>query len=69
MEVNKDMARKVYNVRECLMIIKKNGFVYDHSTGGHDMYRRGNRTISLPSNNINPMLFRRLIKENELIVE
>lgn len=63
------MTKKVYSVRECLSIIRKNGFIYDHSTGGHDLYKRGNRTISLPSREINPMMFRRLIKENALIVD
>ena len=63
------MGHKVYSLRGCLTIIKKNGFVYDHSTGGHDMYKRGNKIISLPSNNINPMIFRCLIKENNMVVE
>ena len=60
------MNRKVYSRRECLQIIKKNGFVYDHSTGGHDLYKRGGKTISLPSREINSMMFRRLMKENNM---
>jgi len=59
--------KKIYTRKESLSIIKNNGFIYDHSTGGHDIYKnKKNKVISVPSNNINPMLFRRLMKENNL---
>jgi len=59
-------GKKTFTRRECLAIIKNNGFIYDHSTGGHDYYAKNGIRISIPSNNINPMLFRRLMKENNM---
>ena len=60
------MIKKTFTRREILKIIQNNGFIYSRSTGGHDIYKKGERVISIPSNDINPMLFRRLMKENNL---
>ena len=60
------MVKKIYTRKECLAIIKNNGFVYDHSSGGHDIYKRNGQTLSIPSNTINPMLFRRLMREHNM---
>ena len=62
------MNRKVYSRRECIIIVQENGFIFDHSTGGHDIYKRVGKPISLPSHKINPMMFRRLMKENNMSV-
>ena len=59
-------GKKTYSARECRLIVKNNGFEYDHSTGGHDIYKKGEAVLSLPSGKINPMMFRRLMKENNL---
>ena len=59
-------GKKTYTRREKLAIIKNNGFVYDHSTGGHDIYVRGSEKLSLVANETNPMIFRRLMKEFNL---
>ena len=59
-------GKKTYSRRECLLIIKNNGFVYDHSTGGHDIYVRGKEKLSMVANETNPMVFRRLMKEFNL---
>lgn len=59
-------GKKTYTRRECLLIIKNNGFVYDHSTGDHDIYVRGKEKISLVARGTNPMIFRRLMKEHNL---
>ena len=61
-----NIVKRIFSRKECLLILKNNGYVYDHSTGGHSIYKKGNSTISIPSININPMLFRRLMKENNL---
>ena len=58
--------KRIFTRKECLLIIKNNGYVYNHSTGGHDIYKKGDKTLSVPSNNINPMMFRRLMKEYDL---
>ena len=60
------MVKKIYTRKECLSIIKNNGFVYDRSSGGHDIYKRNGKTLSVPSNDINPMLFRRLMREHNM---
>lgn len=60
------MDKKIYTKRECIKIVKNNGFIYIRSKGGHDIYKRNNETLSVPSNYINPMLFRRLMREHNL---
>ena len=59
-------GKKTFTRKECLAIIRNNGFMYDHSTGGHDIYKNGTQTLSVSSAKINPMLFRRLMKEYNL---
>lgn len=60
------MIRKIFTRKECIRIIRNNHFIYDHSSGGHDIYKRNEEVLSIPSNKINPMLFRRLMKEYNL---
>lgn len=60
------MIKKIFTRKECIRIIRNNGYIYDHSTGGHDIYKKGARILSVPSNEINPMMFRRLMKEYNL---
>ena len=60
------MDKKIYTRKECLAIIKNNGFVYDRSSGDHDIYKRNEKHISIPARQINPMLFRRLMRENNM---
>lgn len=61
---------KQYSVKEAKNILRLNGFVYVRSSGDHDIYKRDGNTISISVNNkdINKMLWRRLMKENNLIV-
>lgn len=66
-EVSGVKGKKTFTRRECLSIVLNNGFVYDHTTGGHKIYKRNeSETLSLPSREINPMVFRRLMKEYNL---
>jgi len=55
-----------YSQKEMLAIVKNNGFMYDHSTGGHDIYVRGKEKLSLVARGTNAMVFRRLMKEHNL---
>ena len=59
-------GQKVFSRKECVSIVKNNGFIYDHSSGGHDIYVRGKEKLVLVANNNNPMMFRRLMKEFNL---
>lgn len=53
--------------KKFIQLLKKNGFVYDRSSGNHDIYVRNGSHISVPYDvEINAVLARRLIKENNL---
>ncbi len=54
--------------REFQRILKDNGFVYDHQTGDHRIWYRGNEHISVPYIRINPLIAQRLVKEYKLKV-
>ena len=61
---------KQYSPRQFRRILRNNGFVYTRSSGDHDIYKNGNgEHISIPANKTNKMLVRRLIKENNLVVD
>lgn len=57
---------KSYTAKEFEKLLRNNGWIYDHQTGDHRIYYKGTRHISVPLRKKNPMLFRRLIKENGL---
>ena len=57
---------KIFTRDECVRIIQNNGFVFDHSNGGHDIYKRNGVHLSVPAKHVNPMLFRRLMRENNM---
>ena len=63
------MARtKEYSFREFRQLLRDNGYVFQRTSGDHRIYSNGLNTISIPyhGKNINKMLVRRLIKENNL---
>lgn len=61
---------KEYSTREITTILKYNGFSLQRNNGGHGVFSDGKRTLSIPMHGrcVNRMLFRRLVKENELII-
>lgn len=63
------MAKEI-STREAAIILRQNGFALMRSNGGHGVYSNGKRTLSIPihSKCVNRMLFKRLAKENELVV-
>lgn len=62
------MTQKDYNIREFERLLANNGWIYDHQTGDHKIWIKNGRHMSVPIRKKNPMLFRRLIKENRLEV-
>lgn len=60
---------KQYTSRELIKIVKLNGFYYDRHNGSHAIYvnDRG-RHISIPKN-LECVIARRLIKENNLVTD
>lgn len=60
------MKAKVYTEREVLKLLKENGYVHTRNSGSHKIFTQvGRNPISIPSS-LNPMIIRRLIKENNL---
>ena len=62
------MAGLNYNPREFQKILKKNGFVFEHQTGDHRIWKRDGQHISFPCSKLNPIIVQRLVKENGLKV-
>lgn len=64
------MRYRQYSPRQFRRILRDNGFYYIRSSGDHDIYENKNGVhISIPCNRTNKMLVRRLIKENNLVVD
>lgn len=53
--------------KECQLILKYNGFHFDHQSGSHAIYKneRG-KHISIKVDSVNACVWRRLVKENNL---
>ena len=56
------------NKRDVLKILKNNGYVFDHQTGSHSIYKNGKRHMAVNVNKCNKMIMQRLIKEYNLKV-
>lgn len=60
---------KQYTSREFIKIAKANGFTYKRHNGGHAIYMDINgRHMSIPKN-LECVIARRLIKENNLVTD
>ena len=58
-----------YTLREFIKIVEFNGFYYDRYNGDHAIYMNDKgRHISIPKN-LKSVIARRLIKENNLIID
>lgn len=68
MRVKKHKRRVLYTYKDFKKILKKNGYLLVRKRGDHFIYKnyKGN-TISI-NLRLNPMVARRLIKENRLLV-
>lgn len=65
------MKKKEYSTKEVLAILDNNGYSLLRTTkGSHKIYSDGVHTISVPTQNkmVNKMLFARLVRENNLII-
>lgn len=56
---------KQYTHREFIRIVKNNGYLYSRHSGGHTIYIKDGRHISIPQK-LKSVIARRLIKENNL---
>jgi len=62
------MKYQVYSEREFERILKNNGYTLVRQTGTHKIWaKEGCLNITVPQS-LNPMIIRRLIKENRLVV-
>ena len=58
-----------YTLREFIKIVEFNGFYYDRCKGDHAIYVNDKgRHISIPKN-LERVIARRLIKENNLVID
>ena len=63
---NIKLNMRQYTQKEFIKIVKKNGFHYDRHSGSHAIYvNEEGRHISIP-HNLECVIARRLIKENNL---
>ena len=61
--------KRSYNKRDVLKMLKKNGYSLVRQSGSHSIFEnhKGDHlTVKLSS--FNPMIFQRLVKENNLII-
>ena len=65
------MKKREYSTKEVLAILDSNGYhLLGTTKGRHKIYSDGVHTISVPTQNkmVNKMLFARLVRENNLII-
>lgn len=64
-------AQQVTSKKDMISVLKMNGYTLDkhRGKGSHTVYTNGVRCISLGTCNYNRMIFKRLIKEYNLVVE
>lgn len=62
MEWSQSINRRVF-----VKILLRNGFKYDHCTGGHRIYKRNGVETVAVNNHLNAMVAKRLIKEHKLV--
>ena len=61
------MRAKIWTYREFARMLEKNGYTFIRNSAGHKIYKnKEGREITIKEN-LNPMIARRLIKENSLI--
>lgn len=59
-----------YNKKEIRRILRKNGWHLDHYTGSHAIYKKeGERPLTIGTKSCNKMIFQRLAKEHNLILD
>ena len=60
-------ALKVYNTREIIKILMKNGWEFVSSTGGHKKFKKDAKTLVI-NHKVNRMVWQRLVKENNIVL-
>ena len=50
-------------------LLLDNGFIFIRNSGDHKIYKRNNKTISVPCPNCNGLILQRLLKENNIKYE
>ena len=59
---------KVLKPRDCERILNYNGFYLDRQNGSHVIFKDDlGRHITIPRGKVNPCIWRRLVKENNLV--
>lgn len=59
--------RKIWTTRQFIKLLHQNGYARKRTTGGHLIYQNADgNSISFTYHNLNRMIAKRLIKENNL---
>lgn len=56
---------KVYSSREARQVVRRNGYTYEYTRGDHHYFFKNNKRIVI-AENLNRMIWERLVKEYEL---
>lgn len=56
---------KQYTSKEFKYLLRRNGYEKMRTKGSHSIYKKGDKTVAV-NLKLNPMVCRRLIKENDL---
>jgi len=59
-------TKKQWSYNDFVRLLGRNGYTLNRSKGSHAIFTNGAGHISVPRLKQNPMLIRRLIKENKL---
>lgn len=66
---NRHKNKRTFTSRELVQLLTAKGFKYARSSGDHDIYKKGDKTVAVNVGEVNRMLARRIIKENNLLSE
>lgn len=67
--MKREKVMRTYNKREVQQILKRNGWVPDHQTGSHVIYKNASgEHLVISMSKCNKMITQRLIKQYKLVV-
>jgi predicted RNA binding protein YcfA (HicA-like mRNA interferase family) len=70
--VKTNQIKRDWKTSEFMDLLKKNGYKCDRIKGSHQIWKNENKTfnksITITSNHLKNVIIRRLIKENDLVV-
>lgn len=59
--------KKIISSREMIQLLKANGFDMVRNNGDHKIFKKDDKTVAVNMGNLNRMVARRIIRENNLL--